>query len=115
MNSPQTTDDLTFEQEISLAARRSIVKAINSGEWLKPDYQQRVSWPAALAQKAYASIDYDEVMRHLKPKINEMVADRIAAALSQELTNDVKRVLSHEPTRLRLRLAVMNALGSTDL
>lgn len=102
----------TLEQEIVSAARRSIVKLFTDGSMIAPDYANRLKVPTDLVQRVYALIDYDEVMTHLRPKINELVADRITAALAQELTTDVKKILSHEPTRLRLRLAVMNVLES---
>jgi hypothetical protein len=108
------SNEQTFEQEIVAAARRSIVKMFSDGNLVMPDYENRLKVPANLVQRVYALIDYDEVMACLRPKINELVADRIAAALSQELTGDVKKVLAHEPTRLRLRLAVMNVLESKD-
>lgn len=106
------SNEQTFEQELIAAARRSLVKLFTDGSMVTPDYANRLKVPADLVQRVYSLIDYDEVMKHLRPKINELVADRIAAALSQELTNDVKKVLSHEPTRLRLRLAVMNVIES---
>lgn len=100
-----------FEKDLVQAARNSILKLFSGDSSLvMPDYANRIKLPAGLVQKIYDLIDYGEVMTLLRPKINELVADRIAAALSQELTNDVKRILSHEPTRLRLRLAVMQAL-----
>lgn len=107
---PLTEENLTLEQEILRAARRSIVKLFADGSFVMPDYSNRLQVPANLVQRVYGLIDYDAVIEALRPKINELVADRIAAALSQELTGDVKKVLSHEPTRLRLRLAVMNEL-----
>jgi hypothetical protein len=105
-----TENRLTFEQEILRAARHSIVKMFNEGSFVMPDYANRMKVPTDLVTRVYGLIDYDTVIQILRPKINEMIADRIAAAMSQELTGDVKKVLSHEPTRLRLRLAVMNEL-----
>lgn len=108
------SNEKTFDEEIVAAARRSIIKLFTDGTMIAPDYANRLKIPANLVERAYSLIDYDEVMSRLRPHINELVAERIAAALSQELTNDVKKILSHEPTRLRLRLAVMQALESKD-
>ena len=99
-----------FEQDVLNAAKRSVVKLFSEQALIAPDYANRVKIPADLVQRVYGLIDYDEVIAALKPKMADMVADRIAAALSQELTNDVKRVLSHEPTRFRLRAAVLRVL-----
>lgn len=106
------SNEQTFEEAIVAAARHSIIKMFTDGAMIAPDYANRLKIPADLVQRAYNLIDYDEVMSRLRPHINELVAERIAAALAQELTNDVKKILSHEPTRLRLRLAVMNVLES---
>jgi hypothetical protein len=100
----------SFAQAIMNAARRSIVKMFNEGSFIMPDYANRLKVPSDLVNRVYGLIDYETVIEILRPKINEMVADRIAAALSQELTGDVKKVLSHEPTRMRLRFAVLSAL-----
>lgn len=103
--------DETFGRDLLEAAKRSLVKSFADGTFILPDYANRMKIPSDLTAKVYGLINYDEVIAILRPKINELVADRIAAALSQELTNDVKKVLSHEPTRLRLRTAVVNVLG----
>lgn len=100
----------SFEEEILGAARHSLVKLFREGGFVMPDYTNRLKVPPDLVQRVYALVNYDAVIDALAPKINEMVADRIAAALAQELTTDVKRVLAHQPTRDRLRAAVMGVL-----
>lgn len=103
-----------FEDAILSAAKQSIVKMFTDGNFVMPDYANRVKIPADLVSQVYGLIDFDEVLKILRPRINELVADRIAAAMSQELTTDVKRILSHEPTRLALRCAVMGELKRAD-
>lgn len=99
-----------FEKAVIDAAQQSIVKMFNDGNLVMPDYANRVKLPADLVQKVYTLIDYEAVLELLRPKINELVATKITHALTEELTNDTKKLLSHEPTRLRLRMVVANEL-----
>jgi len=100
----------TFEEAIVAAAKHSIVKLFSDGNMIAPDYANRIKVPPELTQKVYDLVDYEAVLAILRPKVIEMVADRIASALSQELTTDVKKVLSHEPTRMRLRAVVLREI-----
>ena len=104
--------ELSLEQEILRAARHSIVKLFGDGSLVAPDYANRVKVPADLAKRVYDLIDYNEVLAQLKPKINEMVANRILGSLTEELGNDVKQTLCHGPTRLRLRMVVAQELDA---
>jgi len=94
--------DSNFETAVLNAAKSSVVKLFEQG-LLMPDYANRVKIPPALVEQVYQLIDWNSVLEILRPKINELVAVKITHAMSEELTGDVKRVLSHEPTRLRLR------------
>lgn len=99
-----------FEKDVLDAAKRSIVKVFTEGGFVLPDYANRYKIPADLVQRVYALVDYDKVIAALEPRINDLVADRIAAALAQELTNDIKTILSDRNTRERLRGAVRGVL-----
>jgi len=110
MSKPEQQRD--FETEVLNAAKNSIVKMFADGSLIGPDYANRIKVPADLTQRVYDLIDYEAVLAILRPKVIEMVADRIAAALSQELTTDVKKVLAHEPTRMRLRAVVLRELDA---
>jgi hypothetical protein len=88
------------------AAKRSLVDAFNKGTFIMPDYANRMRIPADLVQQVYSLIDYKEVLDLLRPKINQMVADRIAATIAQSLTTDVKGVLGNEEMRKKLRTVV---------
>jgi hypothetical protein len=92
-----------FENDVLDAAKRSVVKLFESGVMMAPDFHNRVQIPSDLAQKVYGLVDYEAVLDALRPKINDIVATKITHALTEELTNDVKKLLSHEPTRTRLR------------
>ncbi|SRR5258708_5555810 len=100
----------TFEQTIIEAARDSLVKLFRDGAFLQPDYANRIKVPVDLVTKVYELIDYEEILSNLRPTINAMIADRIASSISNEVSTDVKRILAHEPTRLRLRAAVIAEL-----
>lgn len=99
-----------FEKTIMEAAQRSVVKMFNEGNLVMPDYANRVKIPPEFVSQVYALIDWQAVLESLRPKINEFVATKITHAMTEELGNDVKRILSHEPTRLRLRMVVASEL-----
>lgn len=101
-----------FEREIVAAAKASIIKLFRDGGVVAPDYANRVKVPADLANRVYALIDYEQVLTELRPMINQMVADTIVASIASELKVDVKKALSHEPTRLRLRAVVSQEMDA---
>jgi hypothetical protein len=96
----------SVEQTLIDAATESVISLFKRGDLLMPDYHNRVKIPADLVQRIYAQIDHDKVVRIMGDQINEMVATKITNAMVTEITGDVKHVLSHGPTRERLRLVV---------
>lgn len=99
-----------FEREMVVRARQSIMKAFASESFVMPDYANRVKIPAELVQRVYSLVDRDEVIRLLAPKINELIANRIAARIATELAGDVKRVLADKAIRDQLRETVRQVI-----
>lgn len=98
-----------FSEDILQALQHGIVKSIEQQATslvTLPPYNQRPTLPADVVQKVYALINVDQVLDSLRAEINERVATMICQNMLEELKTDVKKVLSHEPTRLRLRMIV---------
>jgi hypothetical protein len=98
-----------FEKAIIDAAQQSVIKLFREG-LIAPDYANRIKLPAELVQKVYALIDHDEILAALRQEINAIAAKTIVNSMVTEITNDVKKVLCHEPTRLHLRVVVAREL-----
>jgi hypothetical protein len=92
-----------IEQVLVEAATKSILKLFGEGSLIAPDYANRMKVPADLIERIYGLIDYEKVVAILGEKINEQVAVKITHLMTEELTNDVKKALCHQPTRERLR------------
>ena len=102
----------SIEQVLVEVATGAVVKLFREGQLVAPDYTNRIKLPADLVQRIYAQIDYDKVVEIMGGQINEMVATRITRAMTEEITSDIKSVLSHQPTRERLRGVVAAELLS---
>jgi tyrosine-protein phosphatase YwqE len=99
-------DKPSVEQTLIELATQSVIALFKNGDVIMPDYHNRIKIPSDLVQRIYSQINQDEVVRIMGTQINEMVATKITNAMVTEITSDVKHVLSHAPTRERLRLVV---------
>ena len=104
----------SFEQDLMRTIQQRIVAmagAVNSGLIRGPDYDAQIKIPRGVMDAIYASIKWDDVLALIKPQIAQIVADRIVVAMTTELTGDVKKVMSSQETRTKLRGLVMEGLG----
>jgi hypothetical protein len=98
--------EASIEKRLLEAALHAVIKALKNDGILVPNYSRRMEIPQDIIERIYNQIDYNKVVAIMGAQINEMVATKITATMTTEITSDVKSVLSHGPTRERLRTVV---------
>lgn len=94
---------MTFEQQVSQAVQSSILKILASGDWLKVDWNNKISIPQSELRAAYDAVDMGRVRQTIVAKIEDKLADTIFHSLATELATDTKRILSNQELREDMR------------
>jgi len=94
---------MNIEERLKQVAENSIIKVIESGGWIQPDYSQRIQIPRELMTEVWAMVDRDAVKAKLKSRIEQELADRIVNHMAAELATDIKQILSVTERREAIR------------
>lgn len=92
-----------FEKSFKEAAERSVLKLISDGQWIAPDYATRFKIPPDFLQSCWALVDVDMIKRKFVKRLESELADRIVNRLAEEISTDVKQILSVKERREDLR------------
>lgn len=92
-----------FEEALSQAAQRSILKVVTEGSWIQPDYANRFKIPSDLLQDIYALVDRDALKVAIGKRLEEELADRVVNLLAAEIATDIKQILSVKERREAIR------------
>lgn len=92
-----------FEEQVKNYAEKAILKLISSGNWIEPDYNNRVKVPKDIINQAWSFVDRDAIAKQMSKRIEEELANRIINHMAAEISTDVKKILSDKDRRDRLR------------
>ena len=92
-----------FEEKLINDIQNKILKGINTQELISINYNDRISLPKSLIGEVYESIDVNVIKKHLKARLDEEMADKIANKLITEYSNDIKQIMSNKELREELR------------
>lgn len=91
---------MEFIEKMHQAMEQTILANIKKGTWL---WVEHVKLPKVMLTELLGQIDMDRVRGLLKHKLENLVADKIMNAMTTEITNDVKHVLSDGALRAEIR------------
>lgn len=93
----------SFEEAVKASAEKAVLKMLADGNWIAPDYANRIKMPADLMMRVWSLVDTDAICRRMAERLNEELADRIVNHLATEIATDVKQLLSDREKREALR------------
>lgn len=94
----------SIEQRLKEAAENAAISFIQSpGNWLMPDYKNRVNLPPDFINDVWALVDREKVKAHLAARIEQELADRVMNHIAAEMARDVKQLLSNPERREAVR------------
>lgn len=94
---------MKIEEQLKEAAGKSIVKIIQEGGWIQPDYNNRIKLPPELMQSVWALVDIEKVKANLVVGIEAELAERIVNQIAAEMATDIKQILSVPERREAVR------------
>lgn len=94
---------MDIEQRIKEAAENAVVKIIQEGGWIAPDYANRFKIPPDFLQDVWSMVDVQGIKRQLAVRIEQELADRIVNHIAAELSTDIKNILSVQERREAIR------------
>ena len=92
-----------FENAIAQAAQRAVMKVIQEGSWIAPDYSNRFKLPPEILQQVWEMVDINGLKKKMAERIESELADRIVNHMAAELATDIKQLLSVQERREAIR------------
>lgn len=97
---------MTFEEQLMQSMQQKILKEIKSTNFIQIEYGQRQRIPDKLIEQVWQSIKWDEVIEQIRPTIQTKICNSIVGAMETETKTDVKKLLSVDGVRQKLRMEV---------
>lgn len=92
-----------FELAVKAAAEKAVLKIIAEGSWVAPDYANRFKMPAEMMADIWKMVDVEKLKQKMAARLEEELADRIINKMAEEISTDVKQILSVKERREALR------------
>lgn len=92
-----------FEQAVKDAAEKAVLKFVQDGQWLQPNYESRLKVPAEWVAECWQLVDRDKLKQKIAERLESELADRMVNQMAAELATDVKQILSVKERREMLR------------
>ena len=92
-----------FEQAVKAAAEKAVLKAIQDGSWLMPNYENRLKIPVEWIAECWNLVDVNKLKVNIADRLERELADRMVNHMAAELATDIKQILSVSERREMLR------------
>lgn len=92
-----------LEQSIKVAAEKAVLKYIEGGGWLLPNYESRFKVPPEWIASCWNLVDADALKKKVAIRLETELADRMVNSIAAELATDIKQILSVKERREMLR------------
>jgi inorganic triphosphatase YgiF len=101
-----------FEMQVKCAAEKAVLKFIADGGWLLPNYESRLKIPAEWIAECWKMVDADKLKRQIASRLEAELTDRMVNRMAEELSTDVKQILSVKERREALRALARDHMDS---
>jgi hypothetical protein len=92
-----------LETQIKEAAEKAVIKFIQDGGWLMPNYESRFKIPGDWVASCWELVDRDSLKAKIASRLESELADRMVNHMAAELATDIKQILSVQERREMLR------------
>ena len=92
-----------LEQAIKTAAEKAVLKFVQDGGWLMPNYESRLKVPVEWIADCWRLVDADKLKAKIAERLESELADRMVNHMAAELATDIKQILSVRERREMLR------------
>ena len=109
---------MNFEDQVISSIKQKVLSEISKTEFTTIKYSERKAIPDELLNKMWDSINWDEVVADVRLNLQTRICNSIVASMETELKTDVKKLLSVDGVRQKLRIEVypklMKVLNETE-
>lgn len=102
----------SFEKAIHDHAEKALLKMIGEGQFIMPDYRNRVPIPESFMRDVWNMLDLNVIKAKMADKLHDVVVDHVMNKLAQEIATDVKQVLSVTERREAIRAIARQHIDS---
>jgi hypothetical protein len=95
-----------FEKQVKDAAEQAVLKIIREGGWVMPDYANRYRIPADFMTDCWNLVDKEKIKAELVKRLELELAERIVNKMAEEISTDIKQILSNKERREEIRAVV---------
>lgn len=93
-------------EELIEIVRKGIERDLRKSEFIKIDYNSRRTIPPQIIDRAWGFVDWDKVIEDISPMLHTRICNAIVGGLETELKTDVKKLMSVDGVREKLRMEV---------
>lgn len=92
-----------FEQAVKAAAEKAVLKFVQDGGWLTPNYAGRLKVPVEWIADCWKLVDSAKLKAQIAERLESELAERMINNMAAELSTDIKQILSVQERREMLR------------
>jgi hypothetical protein len=99
-------NEQSFEDQMIQEMKNKVLKDVKNTSLIQENYNNRKPLPPAILDRLWGSIDWNEVIEEVRPEIQRRICNTIVASMETETKTDIKKLLSIDGVRQRLRMEV---------
>jgi len=104
----------TFEDRMVEAAQESIIKLLESGDWLKVSWDDKLKISATELRAIFNKVDMNRVHERVLAKVEERIANAIIENMATEIGTDVKKIFCNTELREDLRSIIREKIRASN-
>lgn len=97
---------MNFEEQLMQRVMQKILQDVKTNTFIKMNYSHARAMPDTMLDKLWDSINWEEVIEQVRPTIQTRICNSIIGAMETEIKTDIKKVLSVDGVRQRLRMEI---------
>jgi hypothetical protein len=82
-----------LESAVKAAAEKAVLRFIESGGWLMPNYESRLKIPADWIADCWRLVDAEKLKARIAERLEAELANRMVNHMAAELATDIKQIL----------------------
>jgi dihydrodipicolinate reductase len=95
---------MNFEDQMFEKVQQTLLKQIGDCRLIEYHHSNKRDIPEDIVQKAWASIDWDEVIKNIRNDLQDRVCQTVVQNMLTEVKTDVKKIMSIEGVREKIRM-----------
>jgi hypothetical protein len=96
------------------AAQESIIKLLESGDWLKVSWDDKLKISATELRAIFNKVDMNRVHERVLAKVEERIANAIIENMATEIGTDVKKIFCNTELREDLRSIIREKIRASN-